>query len=168
MLSKLNPVSGARINAPTFQKILDFTSAGSESSVSVNVDGDTDKEYRVSVRDLKSDEGVILKLNSETVYGYQYLYNLAGSIAAGRGTTGYICFTNRLGLMDATVLTPAGFIKTCFFPEMRYTSGTTIGGIILWGQSINITANITTMTFSGESAGNFTAGTRITVFARRA
>ena len=55
MRAKLNPVtlaSGlpAKISFPGFQKIFDFTSAGSEAAVNVPVDGDTDKEYKVVIR----------------------------------------------------------------------------------------------------------------------
>jgi hypothetical protein len=153
---------------PDFDKILDFTSAGSESSTSVNVNGDTDLEYKIIANNLDADYYTV-RLNDDTTlanYGGQYLINSAGTISAWRGTTGYILPVNALTLTDATILTPAGFTKTCFRIENRYTSGTTIGLSGEWGLVWNSTANVTKISFV-MSSGNFTSGTRIIVYRRR-
>ena len=177
MQAKLAPVrtttSGvttqAAVNFPGFQQIFDFTSAGSESSVTATGNGDTDKEYKIVVRNLGTGAVVRLRLNADTGanYGYQFVQNLSGTITANRATNATsITLNDYLSSADCALLTPAGFIKTCFKMNNNYTSGTTMAAIYLAGHSWNNTANVTSLGFSTDT-GNFTAGTRITVFARR-
>jgi hypothetical protein len=176
MQAKLNPqftsgsstATAGKLNFPGFQEILDFTSAGSESSVSVTVDGDTDKEYKIFIRNLSSSAQMSLYLNNDktTAYGYQYLLNNAGSISAYRGASTTIFQISFLGINEATLLTPQGFIKTCFFMNGQYSSGTTMVISYINGRSYNSTSNITSLNFESDT-GNFTAGTCITVYARR-
>lgn len=157
-----------KLNFPGFQEILDFTSAGSESSVSVAVDGDTDKEYKIVFRNLTS-VTCYMRLNGDTgasAYGYQQLQNDNGTITASRGTTSVMSFFNALSNNIYTLLTPTGFVKTGFAERNLYTSGTTMRGVVGIGHSYNSTSNITAISFFTDS-GNFTAGTRITVYARR-
>ena len=166
-VGKLNPVGTAKLNFPGFQEILDFTSAGSESSVSVTVDGDTDKEYKIVYRSAGSDQ-TVLRLNNDStanIYGRQYILNDAG-ISAGRSTDSGFSMSWTTGLLTFSLLTPTSFIKTLFFDFNRWSSGTTISFFGLQGWSYNSTSNITSLNFLTTS-GNFTSGTRITVYARR-
>lgn len=165
-IGKLNPYNDAEISFPGFQRIHDFTATGSESSTSVTVDGDTDKEYRIVVRGLQDAGNITLRLNNDATagkYGRQYLLNQAGTISAGRSTgTGMIVGAAK-GINIISLLTPSGFIKTSFFEDNTYTSGTTMANIIRTGWSFNSTSNVTSLDF----IFSFTAGTRIVVYARR-
>jgi len=173
MQTKLNPTRGdvdakGKLNFPGFQEILDFTSAGSESSVSAAVDGDTDKEYKIIVRNLDTADSVNLLLGGDTsTYGYQRMTNTAGTIAAAGDTSeATIILCPALSLCEATLLTPSGFQKTLFLNQSTYTSGTTMANFNLYAYAYDGTATFTSLDFSSAS-GNFTAGTRITVYARR-
>src|SRR5574343_2101320 len=168
---KLNPtgaVGATKINFPGFQKILDWTSAGSESSVSVTVAADTDKEFHISIRNLNGTNAVNLLLGEDTsTYGYQRITNTAGTVAAARDTSeATIIMCPALSICEATLLTPTGFQKTMFLQQTTYTSGTTIANHNLYGYAYDGTATFKSLDFSPAS-GNFTAGTRITVYARR-
>jgi hypothetical protein len=166
MQCKLNPNSSVKVNFPGFQEILDFTSAGSESSVSVTVDGDTDKEYKIVIRGIGADL-VWLRLDGATSgYGSQYLMNNAGTITSARATNGALIEAGAYNIIEGSLLTPTGFIKTFFSSEIRYSSGTTIGLTFTSGWAYNSTSNITTMDFIASNP-NFASGTRITVYARR-
>lgn len=156
------------LNFSCFQEILDFTATGSESSTSVAVDGDTDKEYKIVVRNLDSADAVNLLLGGDTTtYGYQRLTNTAGTIAAARDTSeATIGVCPALSLTEMSLSAPSGFIKTLFLTQLTYTSGTTMANFNIYGYSYDGTATFTSLDFSSAS-GNFTAGTRITVFARR-
>jgi hypothetical protein len=166
MQAKLNPLG--KVNFPGFQEILDFTSAGSESSVSVTIAADTDKEYKILVRNLDTADAVNLLLGGDTsTYGFQCLKNTAGTIAAARDTSeATIILCPALSLCEATLLTPTNFLKTLFVSQATYTSGTTMANYNLYSYVYDGTATFTSLDFSSAS-GNFTAGTRITVFARR-
>jgi len=161
---------GDGIAFPDFDKILDFTSAGGEASASVNVNGNTDLEYKVITRNLTT-QVIYTQLNNDATgsnYGLQYIQNNGGTITASRGATTptitYTMATNTISLN--TILTPAGFIKTCFYEGAQLQTGTTVGIYHSWGLSWNSTANVTSMKFLPAS-GNFTAGTRIIVYRRR-
>jgi hypothetical protein len=166
-VGKLNPLG--KINFPGFQEILDFTSAGSESSTSVTVDGDTDKEYICVVRSLTAGD-ILMRLNNDSTsgkYGRQYIYNNAGTISAGRATaTEWGISPAWVGMAVINLLTPTGFLKTCFRSYLDYTSGTTISHTFQDGYVFNSTSNVTSLDFLAGS-GNFTSGTRIVVYARR-
>lgn len=164
---KLNPYNNAKISFPGFQEILDFTSAGSESSVSVAVNGDVDKEYKIVVRGLHTSGNITLRLNNDSTadkYGRQYLINQGGTISSGRSTATGMIVGAALGLNVISLLTPTGFIKTAFLEDNTYTSGTTMANIIRTGWSFNSTANVTSIDFIFSL---FTTGTRICVYARR-
>jgi hypothetical protein len=167
-VGKLNPVGSAKINFPGFQEILDFTSAGSESSVSVAVDGDTDKEYKIVISTAADTNGVILKLNNAaTNYGYQRIANFEGTIAALRDTTQTnMIISSYKGISESTLLTPTGFPKTLMASFGGILSGTTVRYCNIYGHTYNSTSNVTSLDFSCSS-GNFTSGTRICVYARR-
>lgn len=178
-IGKLNPqyVSGTakgKINFPGFQEILDFTSAGSESSVSVAVDGDTDKEYTIYSFNPDSTKSLVMRLNADAGNcGYQRLYNNAGTIGALRNTTQTFMILSAgggsgKGLAISSLLTPSGFIKTLFDLNADGLAGTGVNWFECGGYSWNSTANVTSLVFYPNGAsGNFTSGTRITVFARR-
>lgn len=166
MLCKLKPVSGAKINFPGFQQILDFTSAGSESSVSVTVDGDTDKEYKIMIRNLDAADAIYATLDGSTACGYQLLKNASGTISASRGATAVLGICQALSLADITFLLPTGFLKTSLNRVSVHSSGTTMSEYHLYGIVNNDTSGTSSMEFTPAS-GNFTAGTRITVYARR-
>lgn len=164
---KLNPVDGAVLSFPGFQRILNFTATGSESSVSVTVDGDVDKEYIILALGLTTD--VHLKLNNDAtagIYGYQAFWNGSGTLSAGRYTDNKIGVTVSPGLGIIRLLTPSGFIKTAYIDQSYYSSGTTMSSVYYRGVSYNSTSNITSLNFV-SSSGNFDSGTRITVYARR-
>ena len=173
MQAKLNPQRGdvdakGKISYPGFQEILDFTSAGSESSASITVDGDTDKEYIICIRNSGGNE-VHMRLNSDsgTNYGQQYLLNYQGTItAASQATTTIQLCSNPLGISETKLCTPSGFIKTAFTMGASFNSGTTIDYWRGYGFSWNNTANVTLINLY-SSSGNFTSGTRIVVYARR-
>jgi hypothetical protein len=138
--------------------------------VSVAVDGDTDKEYKIVVRNLNTSQALVLLLNNDSTannYGQQYILNNAGTISAARSTNeGRIAFYRLGSVQTTTLLTPTGFIKTAFNEDGQSTSGTTVSLFMVRGYSYNSTNNITSLNFVSAS-GNFTSGTRITVYARR-
>lgn len=140
------------------------------SSVSVTVDGDTDKEYKILINNPSTGAQINLRLNSDsgTNYGYQYLLNNAGSISAARSssTNMIYCPATTKTLTVYTLLTPSGMVKTGFEEHGWWSSGTTISVNYYYGFVWNSTANVTTLAFSANS-GNFASGTRITVYARR-
>lgn len=166
-VGKLNPKG--KINFPGFQEILDFTATGSESSVSVTVDGDVDKEYIVCCL---SGSPTLIRLNNDSSssnYGYQRVRNNAGSISASRDASlGALFAPIATGLNTLRILTPTGFIKTGLQERMEGVSGTSISGHSLYGSSWNSTVKVTSINYLVDGAGNFTAGTRIVVYARRA
>jgi len=152
---------------PDFDKILDFTSAGSESSTSVNVTNDL--EYKILIPKTASSPAIWLRINNDSTaskYGRQYIFNRAGSISAARGTSSGFDLGSGQDLYELTLLAPTGFIKTLFLNRGAYTSGTTMGSYILDGWSFNSTSDLTSLNFVSQS-GNFTAGTRIIVYRRR-
>lgn len=165
-IGKLNPLG--KLNFPGFQEILDFTSAGSESSVSVAVDGDTDKEYSICIRNLDGTNSVNMLLGGDTsTYGFQRVINSAGTITADRDTSeATIIVCPALSVTEASLITASGFIKSLFVTKSTYTSGTTIGSHSKQGYAYDGTATFSSIDFA-SSSGNFTAGTRITVYARR-
>jgi len=154
---------------PDFDKILDFTSAGAESSTSVNVLSNTDKEYKIMIF-LPTDASYIrIRLNNDSGgnYGSQSLINAAGTISASRGTSNTdIGEAFTYGWFTTTILAPTGFIPTSFAEWSVYSSGTTMTPYRLWGASWNSTSQITTLDFVHNS-GNFPSGTRIIAYKRR-
>jgi hypothetical protein len=165
---KLNPVGTAKIEFPGFQEILDFTSTGAESSISATVDGDTDKEYKIMLYSTDTDSLFYMTLNGDSGnnYGYQRLTNTAGTIAAARGETSVMAIAVYTNIMDMTLLTPTGLIKTLFYSYNKYTTGTTIDRSYWHGCSYNSTSNITSITFTSD-AGAWAAGVRVFIYARR-
>jgi hypothetical protein len=158
--------SAMGVSFPDFDKILDFTSAGSESSVSATVTNDL--EYKIIIRNLDTADAINMLVNGDTsTMGYQRITNTARTIAALRDTSeATILVCPALGFSDTTLLAPSGFISTIFSDQTTYTSGTTIGLKALYGYSYDGTAALTSLDFSSAS-GNFTAGTRIIVYRRR-
>lgn len=167
-IGKINPINDAKISFPGFQRIKDFTSAGGESSVSVVVDGDTDKEYIIYIRNLDSTNSVDMLIGADTsTYGFQYMQNAAGTVSAARDASeSTIILCPPLSMADVYILSSAGFIKTIFTRYATFSSGTTISNIRNSGYSYDGTANFSTLDFS-PSSGTFTAGTRIVAFVRR-
>lgn len=158
---------GAATPFPDFDKILDFTSDGSDSSVSVSVDGDTDKEYKVLIRSTDADH-VWIRLNSDTGtnYGFEYLDNTSGSLAAANTALSSWYVTLADGIGQVTLLTPTGLTKTGFQNLGQRSTGTTVIEYRSSGFSYNSTSNITAINFL-MSSGNFASGTRIIVYARK-
>ena len=151
---------------PDFDKILDFTSAGGEASVSVDVTDDL--EYKIITRNTDNTDGILLYLNAintGTKYGRQYIRNNAGTITAARSTLDYSAGP-KLSEGTSTLLAPSGFLRTYFTESTTYTSGTTMSDMFVQGYSLNDTTALTSMTFY-MSASTFTAGTRIIVYRRR-
>lgn len=166
MYMHLAPQGTAKLNFPGFQEILDFTATGSEASKSVTVDGDTDKEYIVYVRNLGVNEINITLNGATTDYGRQYIVNNAGSVTAARNTTAWIAYVHGIGEVIGTLSTPKGLQKLWTSSHNAYTSGTTVGVSMLFHMTYNSTANVTSIDFA-SSAGNMASGSRITVYARR-
>ena len=158
--------TGAGVAFPDFDKILDFTSAGSEASVSVDVSNDL--EYKVLCYNKITNQVINFQFNTDTGdnYGYQYLLNNAGTISAGRNASNYFMRTQYKGWSEVTAIAPEGFIKTSFNYGGRWSSGTTVEYFILWGHSWNNTANISSIQAT-PATGNFASGTRIIVYRRR-
>ncbi len=92
--------------------------------------------------------------------------NSSGTIAAGRSTSWNQLASTAASIEVLRILTPSGFIKTANTHYSYYSSGTTMSNTTLQGTSWNNTANVTSINFV-RSSGNFTSGTRITVYARR-
>jgi hypothetical protein len=157
-----------KINFPGFQEIADFISDGTETSFNVAVDGDTDKEYKIVVRNLTSNS-LVLSLNKDTssIYGRQLLQNNNGTISCGRyvGTWFYVGYASAIDEM--TLLTPVGFPKTLISKTGTWTSGTTVYNFSSNGFVYTGTGNITSLNFFIDNSSAFTSGTRITVYARR-
>jgi hypothetical protein len=158
---------------PGFQRIGDFTSAGTESSYSLAVNGDTDKEYMINFFNANPSNFLYFRLNNDsggTSYGYQYLFNGSGSVSAARGVSSFLNTSQYLSESTYRLLTPMGMVKTCYNSVGSYNSGTSSGTTLhryaATGSVWDSTANVTSLNFSLDS-GNFTAGTRITVYVRR-
>lgn len=165
---KLQPQG--KVEFDGYQELMNWTSAGSESSVSLTVDGDTDMEYVIEARNLDADDRVGLRLNNDStagIYGHQYIQNSSGTITAARATEAVMYITDDLGRGSLTISTISGFTKFLLNNVSGYTSGTTIPTLRLFGRVYNSTSNITSLDFLSES-GNFTAGTNIRVLGRRA
>jgi len=165
MQCRLAPYNNAKISFPGFQEILDFTSAGSESSVSVTVNGDVDKEYVIYARPTAT--SVFALINNDGAvgnYGTQGLQNSGGSISAGRLTNDDFMFLFYSGGF-AYLKTGIG-ITTGFQTNTTWDSGTTISLALLAGKSWNSSSNITSLDFVPDDA-TFSSGTRISVYARR-
>lgn len=169
MRAKLNPVKADIFKFHGLLEILDFTSAGSESSVSATVDGDADREYVMLIRNLDAADAVNLLLNGDTsTYGFQSMTNTAATMAAARDTSeATIILCPALSITEAFLATPTGLQKTLNSYQGTYSSsGTTIANFNIYAYAYDGTANITSLDFSSAS-GNFTAGTRITVYKRK-
>lgn len=168
MQGKLNPQNGAKISFPGFQEIFDFTSDGTSGSTSCTVDGNTDKELILLIRNFQVDELINVFLNNDQTganYGRQYLYNSTGSLSAGTGTGAPIC--DAKGMSKFSILVPSSMLKTIFNVRPFYSSGSTLTSFMIDARSWNNTANVTSLNFLCASSANFTAGTRITIYARR-
>lgn len=138
------------------------------SSVSLTVNGDVDKEYKFLVLALAT-KYVYFTLNGDAGanYGIQLIENDSGTISAAKATGQPSLLTGfPLGLGETSLFTPVGLVKTSYSNYCMYTSGTTMRIFTLRGGVYNSISNITSITFIPDS-GNFTAGTRIIVFARR-
>ena len=164
---KLRPYGD--INFPGFQSICEFVASGAETSKTVSVDGDTDKEYIIYVRNLSTANDILVRLNADSGanYGYQYFRNLDGTITAARSTTATTLFA--VDVKDSIfvhLLTPVGFNKTGFFMRNRLDTGNDVDMELVVGCVYNNTANITSINFS-MSSGYFSAGSSIFVFAGR-
>jgi hypothetical protein len=159
-----------KINFPGFQEIADFISDGTESSFSLAVDGDTDKEYKIEIRSGGA-EWICMRLNNDAKsgnYGRQYLQNSGGSITAARlANETYMYLGGGAGSGQASLLTPVGFPKTVFDSFIYNVSGTTVGNFSIQGWTYTPTANVVSLDFMPDTNVNFSAGTRITVYARR-
>lgn len=164
---KLNPTNYAKISFPGWQLVSSFTSAGAESSLAVTVAGDTDKEYWVYVSNKASSNSIFVRLNNDsgTNYGYQYVDNNAGTITASRGTLSGLWTANTEFFMFLQC--PTSLLKEATIQYFKYSTGTTISFSGSLNAVYNSTSNITSINFVSAS-GNFTSGTRITVYARRA
>jgi hypothetical protein len=168
---KLQPQG--KVEFDGYQELMNWTSAGSESSVALTVDGDTDMEYVIECRNLKvaSNSGLYCRLNNDStanIFGFQYIFNSAGTITAARGTTNLGFFVSTQGGYGAVkVSTIDGFLKFSQQQIGECSSGTDVTKLFLTGFSYNSTYNITSLDFLIES-GNFTAGTNIRVLGRRA
>lgn len=150
----------------------DFTPPTSEytdsyATYNLAVDGDTDKEYLINARNLSA-RSILLNINYQAVnlFGRQYIYNSAGTIGATRDTANLtICTT--LSASRSVVKTPASLQKTILVEFARFTTGTTIEQYFVSGGAWKSTDAVGALNFSLHSTGIFTAGTRITVYARR-
>jgi hypothetical protein len=130
------------------------------------VDGDTDKEYKIVCMNMNASYSVQVQLNNAaTSYGYHNLFNSAGSISSGRNSTGVLT-SFYYGVTEFTLLTASGIVKMGYTANPFYGTGTTVDSLFLWGNNYVTTGNITLMNFFSNT-GNFTSGTRITVYARR-
>lgn len=174
-VAKLSPktvtVSGtttaiAKVKFPGMQKIVDFVSDNTVSSLNVTVDGDTDKEYIIYVKDAGTTTGIYQRLNGDSVnYGRQTILDTAGSITASRNTTNTIGFPLPYsGSMTHLFCLPDIVLGQQIHND--WTSGTTIGTFKYDSMSFNSTANVVTISFNAYS-GNFATGTRIIIYARR-
>lgn len=168
---KLQPQG--KVEFDGYQELMNWTSAGSESSVSLSVDGDTDMEYVIEARDLTAgNDSIRLRLNNDStagIYGRQFLYNNAGTISSGRDTDTSWVITSKYSNTYATISTINGFIKfyKSFIGMQTSIPSTAINEVVLQGCSYNSTSNITSLVFFPHT-GNFTAGTNIRVLGRRA
>lgn len=159
-------VESSVINFPGFQKIADFIATGNESSFSVDVDGDTDKEYYIYGMNLSQICDVTLNKDSGSNYPYKYVFNNAGTLSTAGDVTGCVVGVTANSIFSINLICRPGILKMSFSHAANYTSGTTINTGTVYASSWNNTANITSITFTGRS-GNFGSGTRISVYARR-
>jgi hypothetical protein len=134
------------------------------------VNGDVDKEYKIYVY-MPSVKTVYVRLNNDggSNYGRRYVDNNNGSVTTAGDAV--VCFYTGGGfgveMAELSLLTPSSNIKTCLVMRCDLISGTTIRDINVTGYSYNSTANITLLSFLSSSA-EFSAGTKISVYARRA
>lgn len=166
LTGKLNPAGTAAVNFPGFQIIDDWTSAGGEASHSVAVNSDTDKEYKIYIRNTNTN-GMYVQPNNDTSNGgFQYHQNNAGTVTAAKGTQGGIVTINALSVNVIDFSAPTGLSKMASYQDPLYGTGTTVTQSKTWTTVWNVTDNITTIRFI-PTTGNHVAGTQIIVFARR-
>jgi hypothetical protein len=141
---------------------------GGYSSIDVAVNSDTDLEYYIVVRNLDATNTINCLLNyALTGYGYQYIYNNAGSISAARGTDTKLAECRKKSLSVVSLLCPVGFTHTAYRSSVEWSSGTTVTAGIWSGTVHNSTSPVTAISFRCGANAPMTSGTRITVFARR-
>lgn len=153
---------------PGSQRIYDWTSAGTEASKSFPVNSDKDLEYLIFANNTNTVQPFRILLNNDsgTNYGFQHGINTAGTISSS--TSSYAALAEIGALENAwiRVMCPVGFQKAAFMERAGYSSGSTLSRHVTIAHNWGSTVEVKSLDFVSNS-GNFVAGTRFIIFARR-
>jgi hypothetical protein len=163
-----------------WQTIYDSGELGSaQTSITIsNLDGNTDKEYRLIARVVNGYSGVsgsFLTFNGDTGtnYGDQELYGestTVGSVRTSPRSNVFMTAGTALGgisLFDGIIYAKSGFVRTLIAKTAYRIAGTTVEGIMSEGCVWNNTAdNLTSMTLTASQINGLGVGTRIILMRR--
>jgi len=161
--------------AGAWEKIYENTVSSSTASVTIsNLEGNTDQIYNLIVRTKigTATGNVTLLLNNDSGnnYGYQQVKGQDSTADANRdtseakqhistGVTGEYTFTNTL------IYAKSGFLRTTIQETVNNISGTTVGGIILYGYSWNNSGDeITSLTVVCSGTTEMDVGTNVSLW----
>jgi hypothetical protein len=176
-LSELRVSKGIARWTANFTPPTDVYGGSRTNLVLPNLDGNTDKEYRLITRIINgysgtSQYGVRLNGDSGTNYGYQYIQGSNTTADASRGTTSWMYLTassslNYLAMSDSLIYSKSGYVRTGLTTEARSINGTSVGAILKWGTVWTDTSNnITSLVVSSDQASSFGIGSRIILMRR--
>jgi len=163
-----------------WQTIYDSGELGSaQTSITIsNLDGNTDKEYRLICRFVSNVSAGVgsyqVKPNNDTGnnYGYQQVYGVASSAGAERygvniSYLGYSDSTGDVCLSDTLFYAKSGFPRTFITTFAGGISGTTVTRVHSLGEVWNNTSdNITSLVIQGNVADSIGIGSRIILMRR--
>ena len=157
----------------TWETIYSNTLASAATSVTIsNLTGNSDVLYRLRMRVVNGYAGTItvaIRPNNDTGanYGYQRIYGENTTVAASRDTGNdkiYTLNTSNTSVASAEELfyAKAGYVRTFLSQDVENAIETTIGDIVLKGQSWNNTADeITSLVIYANQANGLGIGTEI-------
>jgi len=159
-----------------WEKFYETTLTSATTSITISgLTGNTDIEYKLVARIINGYNGacgVYLRPNNDsgTNYGYQQLYGGDTTTGASRSTTTGLFLTqavalNNIAQGELTLHTKSGYVRTAVNSLAKEISGTTVGVVVLWGQSWNNTADeITSLVILADQTDGLGVGTNITLY----
>lgn len=153
--------------------------ASAQTSITISdLDGNTDKEYRVIARFVNGYNGTCqygFRPNGDSAsnYGNQYLRGQNTVVDAGRSTSQSFIFLGAslslgsLDFADAIFYAKSGYVRTSLVKESIFGSGTTVDSMISRGSVWNNTSdNITSLSIVALSTDGIGVGSRIILMRR--
>jgi hypothetical protein len=140
----------------------ELVSAATSVTIS-GLTGNTDVLYRIKTKQIGISGGSSINVrpnnDSGSNYGYQYL-NGTATAGAARGTDGSLnrfgngADAGHIGMAEGLLYAKSGFVRTAIVTESYDVDGTTIGGLLYWGDSWNNTTDeITSLVFYSATNG---------------